>query len=261
MAAFASQAEFYWNKLSGESTEVIENMTQSDFSLQQLLEVAVLENKPDLVEFALHWTDPNFINPETALASLHQATARQDPNSKVVEKLLEAGARVDLPTTADAGAQTALHFAAQYGDETTLRVLLEKSPNLECKNALGWTPLLVAVSKGHVLAALALIEAGANVNTHWQGETPLHFAARLIGWRRKAPATKQVNVELIQILLGAGAQVNAPNSHCETALHIAAKEGLVDIALFLLEKKADATALTKAGKSPITLAREKNFST
>jgi ankyrin repeat protein len=75
------------------------------------------------------------------------------------------------------------------------------------------TPLHMAVTRGEIDSVKLLIEGGANVNAKTDiGSTPLH---RAIGG----------SLEIIQILLAAGAMVSPANLFGDTAESIAAKLG------------------------------------
>ena len=62
--------------------------------------------------------------------------------------------------------------------------------------------------------------------------------------------------ELIELLLDAGADVNAPTARGNTPLHIAAFKGYTGIVTLLLARGADRTARNAAGQTPEALARQ-----
>ena len=67
-------------------------------------------------------------------------------------------------------------------------------------------------------------------------------------------ASKEGHVELVEMLLNNGANVNAKNSYGVTALHIASREGHTDIVAMLLEKGADVNAKTNWGDTALMAA-------
>lgn len=54
------------------------------------------------------------------------------------------------------GGKTPLHWAAQFGEESACRFVLEMSPSVDCKDGLGNTPLHLAALNDHLCALLGL---------------------------------------------------------------------------------------------------------
>ena len=124
--------------------------------------------------------------------------------------------------------------------------------------------LASAIETGRRVAALELIEEGADVNdAQADGTTPLHWAAykldlelaRLLlergakadvqnryGASPLAEAVKGGEVVLVEMLLEAGANVDAPNVDGETTLMLAARAGSVAVAKLLLAHGAAVNA-------------------
>lgn len=104
-------------------------------------------------------------------------------NSRIVKRLLEAGARVNEQ---DAAGNTALILAAQFGRSESVKLLLEAGANVQLPNEHGWTALIHAVnSSGSYDEAnmteiiKGLLAAGADVNAvDRQGKTALDYASR-----------------------------------------------------------------------------------
>ncbi|MCK6446790.1 MAG: ankyrin repeat domain-containing protein [Planctomycetes bacterium] len=111
--------------------------------------------------------------------------AAEHGSTDVVQSLLAAGAS---PTKRTPDGDTAAHFAAVYGRLETLRVLLERAPELltDTGNLTGRTPLALAAQFGHaeVVAELVAHFGGRPwapqellvLEDRW-GWTPLHLAA------------------------------------------------------------------------------------
>lgn len=59
-----------------------------------------------------------------------------------------------------------LHQAVQKGDDRKLFLLLEKKPNLECRNKHGATPLIVAAKRGHLMCMTMLLDRRADVSVY-----------------------------------------------------------------------------------------------
>ena len=109
----------------------------------------------------------------------------------------------------------------------------------------GRTSLFISVMDGRLDISSDLIDAGANVNAHDNNlETPLHFAAR------------EYQIASANLLLQHGAQVDALDSHGNTALFRAVfdSKGRGEMITLLLAHAADKHLKNKHGVSPDELA-------
>ena len=95
----------------------------------------------------------------------------------VVSFLLENGANIN---DRDAINQTPLIIASQNGCKDIVLILLGAGENIHHRNDQGENALISAAQEGHIDVVKVLIEAGANVNQpNADGETPLELAIRL----------------------------------------------------------------------------------
>ena len=165
----------------------------------------------------------------------------------------------------------------------SMRAMTQPAAATPQASALG-RQLVEEIRKGHSDEALALIEAGADVNVMVEGDgTPLIVAARkgnaaLV--RRLIEAGANVNgaspgdgnpliaaadkgeMAVIEMLVRAGADVNAHVESDETPLINAARENRIEAARYLIEAGADVNLAvdspTSAGivrRSPLGMAR------
>jgi ankyrin repeat protein len=112
------------------------------------------------------------------------------------------------PPTAKAP-DISIHKAAEDGNIEAVKQHLAAGRDVNAKR-YGWTPLHIAVFKGHKEIAELLIDKDADVNAkNWEGGTPLHYAA-LTG--RK---------EIAELLIDNGADVNAKDDDGDTPLDLA----------------------------------------
>lgn len=88
--------------------------------------------------------------------------AARNGNEQMTQLLLDSGAAVN----ARSGAinRTPLQTAAQWGNRSTVRVLLAAGAHVEDADGSGWTPLFMAALAGKVDVVEELLAAGANVN-------------------------------------------------------------------------------------------------
>ncbi|KAI0860337.1 ankyrin repeat-containing domain protein [Xylaria cubensis] len=129
-----------------------------------------------------------------------------------------------------------LSTAIRYTQWDMMEELLRVGANVNGHPPEGLTALQVAVKYGKLEAVNRLIKAGANVNEWNQdveyGRSPLQSA------------TEQVNLKMIECLVEAEAEVNAPAApkYGATALQLAAIMGHVGLAQRFLQLKADINA-------------------
>ncbi|KAG8451036.1 hypothetical protein GDO86_003351 [Hymenochirus boettgeri] len=121
-----------------------------------------------------------------------------------------------------------------------------RSPNVNCVDSSGYTPLHHASLNGHrdVVEVLLRNEAVTNIADH-KGCFPLHLAA----WKG--------DVNIVQLLIHHGpshAKVNEQNNDHETALHCAAQYGHTEVVRVLLEELTDPTMRNKRLETPLDLA-------
>jgi ankyrin repeat protein len=93
---------------------------------------------------------------------------------------------------------TALLFAARSGDAESARLLVAAGADVNEALPDGATALIVAAHSGQRLAAIALLEKGANPNASAVGYNALHAAVL------------RSDLELVKALLARGADPNAP---------------------------------------------------
>ncbi|KFX88718.1 hypothetical protein V490_07449 [Pseudogymnoascus sp. VKM F-3557] len=154
-------------------------------------------------------------------------------NTRIVTLLLSEGAKVDLYSESALPKSTALgHALASWPqNEEIIQLLVRAGADVNRASQLHGMPLREARSFGSVQT---LISAGANVN----GTTPGGITAL------QSLITTN-NIDIVQLLLNAGADANAPaprEKYGKTALQAAASQGKVPIVGLLLRHGADPNA-------------------
>ena len=167
--------------------------------------------------------------------------------------------------------------AALDGDIVQLnRMLAQGADPNQMDNISGYTPLLYAVSKGHVDCVARLLEAGANVNYgNAAGWTPLNLAASTL--RRSADmcrlllaggaqfdfdpsglrsagsplhyAIQNANLPAIRVLLAAGADPNNRKGHISTQNRSPLASAVGKITVHVPRRSKIPTLLLRAGAS------------
>ncbi|XP_066532511.1 ankyrin repeat and SOCS box protein 2-like [Hoplias malabaricus] len=169
---------------------------------------------------------------------------------------------------------TPLHDAAYYGQTDCLKILLTAAPwMINTRTLKDQTPLILAVSRGHLACMKYLLEKGADPRiSTTSNETPLYEACAklnvqmvqllvqngadvnqkcLEGWTVLHEAVIQNNLEICEILVEYGAAFSCPNSHGVTPLFLAAQCGCVEALKYLLKSGADINSEAKDGATAL----------
>ncbi|XP_070827017.1 ankyrin repeat and protein kinase domain-containing protein 1 [Chaetodon trifascialis] len=160
----------------------------------------------------------------------------------IISLLLEHGADA---TQGDEDQWTALHFAAQNGDDRTVRLLLDKGAVADAWEKAGWMPLHLACQNGHetvVRLLLSRLSEEAVGEREAQGRTPLHLAS----------AYGHLNIA--KLLLSQGADPNAIDCSLSTPLHLSAEEGHNRVVRQLLKNGVNTDSADSKGYTPLHLA-------
>ncbi|KAG2176715.1 hypothetical protein INT44_007379 [Umbelopsis vinacea] len=214
-------------------------------------------------------------------------------NTKDVEEFISLGANINWTDDFDATAfqsaakgavidatkreaQTALHYAAIWGNLDVASLLLSKGAAVDSKDAKAKTPLHHAAGSGHLGLVSLLLSEGAAIDAqdnHW--ETPLCYAvihgskevsAFLLSKDADINSERQSKVliyaakggheEVVELLLNAGCAIDIQDIFERTALHYAAKGGHEKVVALLLRKGAAVDARTEVGETALHFASE-----
>ena len=159
---------------------------------------------------------------------------------------------------------TILMFACLKGDLQLIQVILSHHPEVNIKDKNNKTALLCAIladKADNVDIIIALIHAGIDINEYGRVE---HFSTNgTVCYVTHSPltlATTKNFKNTAKILLDQGADVNftiVPDD--DTALHLAVRNGNLDIIhLLLTNKNVNLQAINKEDKTPYALALSKS---
>ena len=195
-------------------------------------------------------------------------------DAREVRKLLGRRANPNARQT-DSTATTALGLAAPSGNLEIVKLLVEAGANLEDGNALKQTPLLLATLNDRADVIATLVQSGAKVDsTQYSSMTALMLATVLghtnsmrmllrVGADVNARASsspdtallyattnamKSANLEIVQILVEAGADLFVKNGDGLNPYELAKKGNLVDIANYLAAKRNLSSDLFNAAR-------------
>ena len=203
-----------------------------------------------------------------------EALLHRDPTR--VRQLLDAG---EDPDQRDGQGFAPWMWAINFADNDALTLLLGRIPSIPATDAAGRRKLAMAASLNNLVAARALLDKGVPVDSPAiDGATPLLISAAS-GY-----------VDLMKVLLAAGADPNRQDQHQDTplmaavrigsrdavkllldsradpnkrdgsgrtAMHWAARSGRVDIVRTVLDAGARIDDIDETGRTPMTYAREK----
>ncbi|KAK6340277.1 hypothetical protein TWF730_002041 [Orbilia blumenaviensis] len=186
-------------------------------------------------------------NGETALV---RAIKRQH-KLPIISLLINWGANIEARCNLG---QTPLMNALQMENRargaSVSRFLLDQGADVGARSPNGWTPLFWAVSMKHRWALGLILGRGAEINIKDNvGMTPLMLAVNDYSGGEDST--------IIELLLDGGASMEAGGVDSGgTMLHISVKKGSVTLTRKLLERGADMHAEDGNGQTPIQLALE-----
>lgn len=197
--------------------------------------------------------------------------AAEQGHENVCELLLKAGAD---PLATDEDGRNVMHYAAMAGK---VEKFIGYKQLIESKDKIvGATPLLFAARQGHLEACKIILKAGANpLATNNEGQNALHIVAfygkteivqllakfkQLINSMSKDNVTPlmvaahQGHLEAFKIILDAGSNPLATDDGGINAMHLAAREGKIEIVRLLSKNKQLIDSKTWNNSTPFMLA-------
>ncbi|XP_078526030.1 CARD- and ANK-domain containing inflammasome adapter protein-like [Lissotriton helveticus] len=203
---------------------------------------------PDLIDlvfnsnnqsiFALLLQYSRGLSPDTLVSALFKAV--QMNLHGIVAALADKGTNVDAKNDIQ---YTPLLLAAELGKTESARVLIEKGCDVAARTPNSNTALHLAVQAGDLFLVKMLLQKKIDANIGGQGDqTPLHVAA----FYNKS--------ELVDVLVSAGSKIDSVTKDVFTPLHIASQRGSVDAARRLIHHKAKVNAKDKHSQTPLHFA-------
>ncbi|GMI23300.1 hypothetical protein TeGR_g6365 [Tetraparma gracilis] len=170
----------------------------------------------------------------------------------LMKRAVAAGANVDA---ADRNGGTALLFAVQRKQTETVRLLVGLGADANAESGGQETPLLSAVVDGSADLVAIMLQGGADpnkpVNLVDQTGNGRNETTRLL---HCAVLPKISDTRILELLLGAGAAIDATDDQGTTALYRAARFGCLPVVECLLSRSADPNVADVKGVGPLHAA-------
>lgn len=207
---------------------------------------ACQKERMDLVELLLAYDAD--VNVRTGIEQTPLFFAAGADHVEIAGRLIAKGADVNAR---DKNLSTPLHRAAGGRGAKVAKILIDKGAEVNAKDSRGQTPLHEAAGYGNNEAVELLLKAGAKVDVKSDtGATTLYLAA----------SGSKDSIESVEMLLAAGADINvkriAEPDEGFSLLHIASRNGNIQVVEFLVAKGLDINAQTAEGRTPLSLAKE-----
>ena len=182
-------------------------------------------------------------------------TAIENDDVEMVRLLVEAGA--DVNAAEGFGGNTPLHEAVEKGDAEIVKILVAAGADVEAEGFMGRTPLSLAAEEGATEIMLILLGPGPDAGTSADGEDKEAASVPPMGSEALFTAIENDDVEMVRLLVEAGADVNAAEGFGgNTPLHEAVEKGDAEIVKILVAAGADVEAEGFMSRTPLTLATE-----
>jgi len=160
--------------------------------------------------------------------------------NNAITLIIRSGIPVD---TQNATGQTPLFMATKSNSSSTLKIFVDNNANLNARDGQGNSPLHAAVRWNAVTSVTYLISAGIDVDVHsLNGNTPLHDSVILN------------STEIQALLISKGANLESKNVDGNTPLMEAVRGGYLNSIDKLITSNADTSARNTRGDTPLHIA-------
>ncbi len=231
----------------------VEKWLKEGLDVNSALDGAALAGDLERVRFLL--SKGAKVNAKDGLGQYPIHIAAEQRDMDVLAELLDAGANIEAR---DGDGWTPIMHAAAQDNVPAIQLLVSRKANLDAQTPGGYSALAYALADGKFAAAKALIEAGASATAPSgpQKLTPLMVDAsqRPIEQREIALIEGTGPVELAQLLVKRGANVDAASSAGMTALMIAAVHNNPAMIGTLIQLGANPDAKEVGGRTARDLA-------
>ncbi|CAI7675083.1 unnamed protein product [Penicillium manginii] len=209
----------------------------------------VLDFPPETSRYITPAAPPTLQPPRSVVKEEHmpQQLSRDDSAVAILQHILDTlrpDQRESLMAK-DLSGRTPLHYAAQYGFKVVCEVIIEHLREWDMfdvregidgplwQDEDGWAPLHLSVVGGHPKTTRCLLDVENWRETHGNSDQVRKQVSKSSAVL--ALATKANFVDIVQLLVEAGIDINYQDEQGETALHVAARFGHDECARIILE--------------------------
>ena len=175
----------------------------------------------------------------------------------VIQKNLHSAKKLatkDNVNSKDCQGRTALHSAANNDEVEFVKMLIAEGAKIDCLDNEGMTPIHIAAQSGFGKQLKLLIDKGRDANQlNNLGETVLEIAEK---YKNLHQAASEDNIDWVQALIAAKANINEKDQTGMTSLHIAAQSGFGKLLKLLIDNGGDANQLNNLGETVLKIAEK-----
>ncbi|XP_050405831.1 transient receptor potential cation channel subfamily A member 1 homolog [Patella vulgata] len=221
---------------------MISNMvTDTDIEQSTCLHLAVDNGHYDVCRLCLEKRADVNVPRKHYMHPLHLAAVSGE--IRIVQLLVDNKARIDVLNDEQA---TPLHKAAQFNHCEVVKFLVDRKAKINCRDKDNYTPLLLAATYGRTECVELLLEKNADYTVvDKDDKTAIYLAA------------EENRLQTLRTLLSDSRMkelINTGDKYSNDPLHVAAKEGFLDIVKCLLENGADLDSKNEEEQTPVHLA-------
>ncbi|GES66632.1 ankyrin repeat protein [Aspergillus terreus] len=186
------------------------------------------------------WLLGTYLPPDEILLEIEHFSASHPPTKQpplslaaefgrvdILQVLLDANAKVN---SVDAEKRTALAWAVEKGHHGAVKILLDvPGISVDCRDATGRTPLIMAASLGEIDIFKQLLSSNAAIDSEDEQK-----------WTSLSWAVANGHEPIVKFLLEeAGASVDCQDRQGRTPFSLAAERGFIQIMRLLIQNRAD----------------------
>lgn len=235
-AALSGDLDTVREIVSADPTQAVATDVRNDTPIH----IAVAGGHLDVVRYLLDQGVPVDVGDNEGTTPLGGAVIHG--HTEIAQLLIDRGARIDAT---DVNGETPLHWAVYNGRTELARMFIGFGADINARKTNGSTPLHGAAFYDHPECVRLLLDNGADADVRTSGlYTPLLSAA-----------AGQGGLEVVTMLVEAGADVYDRNDQGENAVMLAARAGKADVVEYLMMNGVSIFAKSdQAGRSAMHYA-------